>query len=159
MGHRRRRCGWEAQWGAAARATLRGYGRGCLSRWSWGWSPSLSGSSPAPSVGELSPLSCSRSPPSPSQHSSRWRWCWARVGGVDGDRRRCAPERPLLAHRRVCRPVPEGRPFFRRALEGQTMVTTSWALAIMDGGRFDRAFMIGATLPQYAAWTVGTAVG
>jgi predicted branched-subunit amino acid permease len=55
-------------------------------------------------------------------------------------------------------PFLRGGPF-RRALEGQTMVTTSWALAIRDGGRFDRAFMIGATLPQYAAWTVGTAVG
>src|SRR5215210_1993994 len=32
-------------------------------------------------------------------------------GGVDGDRRRRAPERPLLAHRRVRSPVPEGRPF------------------------------------------------
>lgn len=47
----------------------------------------------------------------------------------------------------------------RRALEGQTIITTSWALAIRSGGRFDRAFMIGATVPQYAAWTVGTAVG
>ena len=47
----------------------------------------------------------------------------------------------------------------RRALEGQTIITTSWALAIRAGGRFDRAFMIGATVPQYAAWTVGTAVG
>ena len=55
-------------------------------------------------------------------------------------------------------PFLKGGPF-RRALEGQTIVTTSWALAIRDGGRFDRAFMIGATVPQYAAWTVGTAVG
>src|ERR671910_1734150 len=55
-------------------------------------------------------------------------------------------------------PFLRGGPF-RRALEGQTIVTTSWALGIRDGGRFDRAFMIGATVPQYAAWTVGTAVG
>ena len=55
-------------------------------------------------------------------------------------------------------PFLRGGPF-RRALEGQTIITTSWALAIRDGGRFDRAFMIGATVPQYAAWTVGTAVG
>jgi predicted branched-subunit amino acid permease len=55
-------------------------------------------------------------------------------------------------------PFLRGGPF-RRALEGQTMVTTSWALAIRDGGRFDRAFMIGATVPQYVAWTVGTAIG
>ena len=47
----------------------------------------------------------------------------------------------------------------RRALEGQTILTTSWALASRGGGRFDRAFMIGATVPQYVAWTGGTAVG
>ena len=47
----------------------------------------------------------------------------------------------------------------RRALEGQTILTTSWALASRGGGRFDRAFMIGATVPQYVAWTVGTSVG
>jgi predicted branched-subunit amino acid permease len=55
-------------------------------------------------------------------------------------------------------PFLEGGPL-RRALEGQTVLTTSWALAARDGGRFDRAFMIGATVPQYVAWTVGTAVG
>ena len=55
-------------------------------------------------------------------------------------------------------PFLRGGPF-RRALEGQTIVTTSWALAIRDGGHFDRAFMIGATVPQYAAWSVGTAIG
>src|SRR5829696_3288101 len=47
----------------------------------------------------------------------------------------------------------------RRALEGQTIITTSWALAIRTGGRFDRTFMIGATVPQYVAWTVGTVIG
>ena len=47
----------------------------------------------------------------------------------------------------------------RRALEGQTILTTSWALAIRGGGRFDREFMIGATVPQYVAWVVGTVVG
>jgi len=46
-----------------------------------------------------------------------------------------------------------------RAIEGQTVLTTSWALAARAGGRFDRAFMIGATVPQYAAWTSGTAIG
>jgi predicted branched-subunit amino acid permease len=55
-------------------------------------------------------------------------------------------------------PFLKGGPF-RRALEGQTIVTTSWALAIRAGGRFDRAFMIGATVPQYAAWTVGSTIG
>jgi predicted branched-subunit amino acid permease len=47
----------------------------------------------------------------------------------------------------------------RRALEGQTVLTTSWALAAREGGRFDRALMIGATAPQYVAWTSGTAIG
>jgi predicted branched-subunit amino acid permease len=47
----------------------------------------------------------------------------------------------------------------RRALEGQTIITTSWALASRGGGRFDRAFMIGATVPQYVAWVAGTVVG
>src|SRR5919107_4213262 len=55
-------------------------------------------------------------------------------------------------------PFLKGGPL-RRALEGQTILTTSWALAIRGGGHFDRAFMIGATVPQYVAWTVGTVVG
>jgi predicted branched-subunit amino acid permease len=55
-------------------------------------------------------------------------------------------------------PFLKGGPL-RRALEGQTILTTSWALAIRGGGHFDRAFMIDATVPQYVAWTVGTVVG
>ena len=55
-------------------------------------------------------------------------------------------------------PFLKGGPL-RRALEGQTILTTSWALASRGGGRFDRAFMIGATVPQYVAWVGGTAVG
>jgi predicted branched-subunit amino acid permease len=55
-------------------------------------------------------------------------------------------------------PFLKGGPL-RRALEGQTVLTTSWALAAREGGRFDRAFRIGATVPQYAAWTVGTVIG
>src|SRR3712207_588631 len=55
-------------------------------------------------------------------------------------------------------PFLEGGPL-RRALEGQTVLTTSWALASRGGGRFDRAFMIGATIPQYVAWIGGTAIG
>jgi predicted branched-subunit amino acid permease len=55
-------------------------------------------------------------------------------------------------------PFLKGGPL-RRALEGQTILTPSWALASRGGGRFDRAFMIGATLPQYVAWTAGTVVG
>ena len=55
-------------------------------------------------------------------------------------------------------PFLKGGPL-RRALEGQAVVDTSWALASRGGGRFDREFMIGATLPQAAAWIVGTVVG
>ena len=55
-------------------------------------------------------------------------------------------------------PFLKGGPL-RRALEGQTIVDTSWALASRGGGRFDREFMIGATVPQFAAWIVGTVVG
>ena len=55
-------------------------------------------------------------------------------------------------------PFLKGGPL-RRALEGQTVLTTSWALAAREGGRFDRAFLIGATVPQYVAWTGGTAIG
>jgi 4-azaleucine resistance transporter AzlC len=55
-------------------------------------------------------------------------------------------------------PYLKGGPL-RRALEGQAVVDTSWALANKGGGRFDREFMIGATLPQLAAWVGGTAVG
>lgn len=47
----------------------------------------------------------------------------------------------------------------RRALEGQAVVDASWALASRGGGRFDREFMIGATIPQVAVWIGGTAIG
>ncbi len=55
-------------------------------------------------------------------------------------------------------PFLKGGPL-RRALEGQAVVDPSWALANRGGGRFDREFMIGATVPQFAAWVVGTVVG
>jgi 4-azaleucine resistance transporter AzlC len=47
----------------------------------------------------------------------------------------------------------------RRALEGQAIVDGSWALAARGERGFDRETMIGATLPQYPAWVLGTAVG
>jgi predicted branched-subunit amino acid permease len=47
----------------------------------------------------------------------------------------------------------------RRALEAQTTVDASWALANQGEGRFDRELLMGATLPQYVAWVSGTAVG
>jgi 4-azaleucine resistance transporter AzlC len=55
-------------------------------------------------------------------------------------------------------PYLKGGPM-RRALEGQTVIDASWALASRGEGRFDREFMIGSMLPQYAAWVGGTAVG
>lgn len=55
-------------------------------------------------------------------------------------------------------PYLKGGPF-RRALESQALLSTSWALASRGEGRYDREFMIGATLPQFAAWIGGTAIG
>jgi 4-azaleucine resistance transporter AzlC len=55
-------------------------------------------------------------------------------------------------------PFLKGGPL-RRALEGQAVVDASWALASRGGGRFDREFMIGATVPQVAAWISGTVIG
>jgi 4-azaleucine resistance transporter AzlC len=55
-------------------------------------------------------------------------------------------------------PYLKGGPL-RRALEGQMIVDASWALASRGGGRFDREFMIGATIPQFALWIGGTIVG
>lgn len=52
----------------------------------------------------------------------------------------------------------EGGPL-RRALEGQSTVDASWAVANRGDGRFDREVLIGATLPQYVAWVGGTAIG
>lgn len=48
---------------------------------------------------------------------------------------------------------------FRRALEAQASVDSSWAMANRGGGRFDREVMLGATAPQGVAWIGGTAVG
>jgi len=47
----------------------------------------------------------------------------------------------------------------RRAVEGQAVVDASWALAVDGDGRFDRELMIGATIPQYPAWVLGTLIG
>jgi 4-azaleucine resistance transporter AzlC len=55
-------------------------------------------------------------------------------------------------------PFLKGGPL-RRALEGQAVIDASWALASRGGGRFDRELMIGASIPQVAAWIVGTAIG
>jgi 4-azaleucine resistance transporter AzlC len=47
----------------------------------------------------------------------------------------------------------------RRAAEAQTMVDASWAIANRGDGTFDRSLMMGATIPQAAAWWIGTAIG
>jgi predicted branched-subunit amino acid permease len=47
----------------------------------------------------------------------------------------------------------------RRAAIGQAMIDFSWAAASRGGGRFDPAFMLGATAPSYPCWVGGTAIG
>jgi len=46
-----------------------------------------------------------------------------------------------------------------RALQGQTVVDPSWALANRGDGSFDRYLLMGATVPQYIGWLSGTVVG
>lgn len=47
----------------------------------------------------------------------------------------------------------------RRALESQALISTSWALASRGGGRYDREILLGASVPQFAAWVAGTIIG
>jgi 4-azaleucine resistance transporter AzlC len=47
----------------------------------------------------------------------------------------------------------------RRALESQAIVDASFVLASRPDGTFDRGKRIGATLPQFSTWIVGTAIG
>ncbi len=47
----------------------------------------------------------------------------------------------------------------KRMVKAQTMVDFSWAAAMRGSGRFDQRFMIGATLPMYLGWVLGTAIG
>jgi 4-azaleucine resistance transporter AzlC len=46
-----------------------------------------------------------------------------------------------------------------RAIQGQTVVDASWALANNGDGTFDRWLLFGTTLPQYVAWVLGTVAG
>jgi 4-azaleucine resistance transporter AzlC len=46
----------------------------------------------------------------------------------------------------------------RRGAEGQSVVDASYALA-HEHGTIDRELLIGATVPQYVAWTLGTVGG
>ena len=47
----------------------------------------------------------------------------------------------------------------RRALQGQAVVDSSWALANRGDGTFDRWRLFGSTAPQYLGWVAGTAIG
>jgi 4-azaleucine resistance transporter AzlC len=49
--------------------------------------------------------------------------------------------------------------WLRRALYGEAMIDASWAMSNRGGGRYDPDFLVGATLPCYPAWVLGTAVG
>lgn len=43
-----------------------------------------------------------------------------------------------------------------RALQGQAVVDSSWAMAARGDGTFDRLWMFGHSAGQYVAWTAGT---
>jgi 4-azaleucine resistance transporter AzlC len=47
----------------------------------------------------------------------------------------------------------------KRAAQSLTLVDASFALSSRGDGTYDRGVLIGATLPQYAAWTGGTLIG
>jgi 4-azaleucine resistance transporter AzlC len=47
----------------------------------------------------------------------------------------------------------------RRALQAQTLVDASWALAAREDGSFDRWMLFGSSAIQYVAWLGGTVMG
>ena len=47
----------------------------------------------------------------------------------------------------------------RRALEGQTVVDASWAIASRGDGTFDRKLLFGSSAIAYLTWVGGTAAG
>ena len=47
----------------------------------------------------------------------------------------------------------------RRALQGQAVVDSSWALAARGDGTFDRSYLFGHSLGQYVCWVTGTVLG
>jgi predicted branched-subunit amino acid permease len=49
--------------------------------------------------------------------------------------------------------------WLRRAAYGEAMIDASWAMSNRGGGRYDPDFLVGATLPSYPAWVLGTAIG
>src|SRR5687767_15665605 len=46
-----------------------------------------------------------------------------------------------------------------RAVQGQTVVDASWALAARGDGTFDRWLLFGASSIQYVTWSTGTMLG
>lgn len=46
-----------------------------------------------------------------------------------------------------------------RAAQGQTVVDSSWAMANLGDGRFDRFFLFGCSGIQYVTWALGTITG
>jgi 4-azaleucine resistance transporter AzlC len=46
-----------------------------------------------------------------------------------------------------------------RAIQGQTVVDASWALAIQEDGTFDKRLLFGSSAVQYVAWVSGTTLG
>ena len=55
-------------------------------------------------------------------------------------------------------PSLRGRPMSRAAF-ALAVVDASWAAASNGDGTFDPWYMVGATVPQYPAWVLGTVVG
>lgn len=47
----------------------------------------------------------------------------------------------------------------RRALEGQVVVDSSWAMSARGDGTFDRLYLFGHSGVQYVAWCTGTVAG
>jgi predicted branched-subunit amino acid permease len=46
-----------------------------------------------------------------------------------------------------------------RAAFAMTTVDASWAAASRGDGTFDATYMVGASIPQYAGWVLGTVIG
>jgi 4-azaleucine resistance transporter AzlC len=47
----------------------------------------------------------------------------------------------------------------KRALQGQTVVDASWALAARPDGSFDHMLLFGSSAAQYTTWVTGTTLG
>ena len=47
----------------------------------------------------------------------------------------------------------------KRALQGQTVVDASWAMASRGDGTFDRWMLFGASATQFVTWQAGTVIG